>query len=93
MLKGRTSDSEFDWKMLDNWDERNSKTQLKLDEDGKSLLLKRINEEIVEQPIYEVDNDGGKKYQELTDQINKLLNPYRNYNTGDVNPSQLPKAV
>lgn len=91
MAKGK--DGNFDFKTLEKWDERNSKIQLKRDEDGNPLLWKRIDDETYEIPVYEVDGDGGAAYEENLKRINELLKPYRNQNTWDIDPGRLPKSI
>lgn len=85
----RGEPNNFDNKMLENWDEMNSKRVLKQDKDGNVILFKRINEEAGE-IIYEVDGDGGQAYEEVTNQINKILNVFRDFTTGDIAYQTIP---
>lgn len=84
---------EFDWDRFNKWDSRNSKRILKQDKDGNVLLFKKIDQETAQMPTYEVDGDGGAKYEEIKEKINKLLSPYRDVSTGDILATKLPKAI
>lgn len=95
MAKGE--DGNFDFKKLQKWDSRNSKTRLKVNEKtGKALLWETIDQE-AEKPVYAIVVDGvsdhGARYEELQQQKYDITSVYRDYNTGDINPSKLPKSV
>lgn len=85
--------SKFDAKKLHEWDLYNTKKQFKRDKDGKVLLFKHIDEEIGEEIVYEVDGDGGAQYNALKEQQQEIFNNYRNYNTGDVMWSRVPRQL
>lgn len=81
----------FDFKRFKLWDSINSKRVLKQDDDGNVLLFKQIEEE-AGKIIYEVDGDGGAKYEEVKNQINNILKIYRNFQTGDIAYETIPKG-
>jgi len=72
---------------------RNGELQLKRDEDGKILLMKKIYSELEQEPVYEIDGDGGLTYESLKKERNELLNLCRDFNTGDVNPLSMTKSL
>lgn len=95
MAKGE--DGNFDFNKLRKWDSRNSKTRLKVNEEtGKALLWETIDNE-AEKPVYAIIVDGvsdhGARYEELQQQKYNILSTYRDYNTGDINPSKLQKSI
>lgn len=95
MAKGE--DGNFDFDKLRKWDSRNSKTRLKVNEEtGKALLWETIDNE-AEKPVYAIIVDGvsdhGARYEELQQQKYNILSTYRDYNTGDINPSKLQKSI
>ena len=57
------------------------------------LLWETIDNE-AEKPVYAIIVDGvsdhGARYEELQQQKYNILSTYRDYNTGDINPSPLP---
>ena len=100
MKKGR-SNINFDWKKLDEWDERNSKTQFKLNDDGTIKLFDDIRKakiELLEKNGFtskQVEDllDGDSTYKQNKDRINKMLAPYRRLDTGDVDANILPELI
>lgn len=100
MKKGR-SNINFDWKKLDEWDERNSKTQFKLNDDGTIKLFDDIRKakiELLEKNGFsdkQIEDllDGDSTYNQNKDRINKMLAPYRRLDTGDVDANILPELI
>ena len=100
MEKGR-SNINFDWKKLDEWDERNSKTQFKLNDDGTIKLFDDIRKakiELLEKNGFsdkQIEDllDGDSIYNQNKDRINKMLAPYRRLDTGDVDADILPELI
>lgn len=100
MNKGR-SNINFDWKKLDQWDERNSKTQFKLNDDGTIKLFDDIRKakiELLEKNGFtdkQIEDllDGDSTYKKNKDRINKMLAPYRRLDTGDVDANILPELI
>lgn len=100
MKKGRTNIN-FDWKKLDEWDERNSKTQFKLNDDGTIKLFDDIRKakiELLEKNGFsdkQIEDllDGDSTYNQNKDRINKMLAPYRRLDTGDVDANILPELI
>lgn len=100
MTKGR-SNINFDWKKLDQWDERNSKTQFKLNDDGTIKLFDDIRKakiELLEKNGFtdkQIEDllDGDSTYKKNKDRINKMLAPYRRLDTGDVDANILPELI
>ena len=100
MKKGR-SNINFDWKKLDEWDERNSKTQFKLNDDGTIKLFDDIRKakiELLEKNGFsdkQIEDllDGDSIYNQNKDRINKMLAPYRRLDTGDVDADILPELI
>lgn len=100
MEKGR-SNINFDWKKLDQWDERNSKTQFKLNDDGTIKLFDDIRKakiELLEKNGFtdkQIEDllDGDSTYKKNKDRINKMLAPYRRLDTGDVDANILPELI
>lgn len=100
MRKGR-SNINFDWKKLDEWDERNSKTQFKLNDDGTIKLFDDIRKakiELLEKNGFsnkQIEDllDGDSTYNQNKDRINKMLAPYRRLDTGDVDANILPELI
>ena len=84
----------FDFKRFDAWEKRNTREQYKLDENGDMLLFKVIGEKqdeyLKKAGVRRVEN---APYQKINEQINKLLQPYRNVNTGEVDIKILPVQV
>lgn len=100
MNKGR-SNINFDWEKLDQWDERNSKTQFKLNDDGTIKLFDDIRKakiELLEKNGFtdkQIEDllDGDSTYKKNKDRINKMLAPYRRLDTGDVDANILPELI
>lgn len=100
MQKGR-SNINFDWKKLDEWDERNSKTQFKLNDDGTIKLFDDIRKakiELLEKNGFtdkQIEEllDGDSVYKQNKERINKMLAPYRKLDTGEVDADILPELI
>lgn len=87
------SEGNFDFKTYNRWIERNCEQTLKRDTDGHILLYKRIQAEIEDAPVWEVDHDCGAQYKALQDKYNELLNRYRDFNTGDIMATEMTVKV
>ena len=89
-----TPNTSFDFDKFDAWEKRNTRTQYKVNDDNEVLLFKTIEEEqeafLKSIGVTKVPNEDS---QALTEAINKLLRPYRNVNTGEVDMSILPAQV
>lgn len=100
MNKGRTNDK-FDWKKLDKWDERNSKKQFTLDDDGNILLFEDIRKAkiaLLEKSGFtdaQIENllNPSSVYHQNKERINKMLAPYRRLDNGDVDATILPEQI
>lgn len=100
MEKGRTN-IKFDWKKLDQWDERNSKTQFKLNDDGSIKMFEDIkNEKLELLKKYKFTDkqiedlmDGDNKYNQNKKRINEMIAPYRRLDNGEVDASILPEQI
>jgi hypothetical protein len=82
---------------IDKWDERNSKRVFKGDDNGLIIfnLIKEETEKNVgfEEPVYELNGDGGAAYQANKERINSIINLFRDYNTGEPNLEVMPAQV
>lgn len=87
------SEGSFDFKRYRDWMYRNGEIQLKRDEDGKILLMKKIYSELKQEPVYEINNDGGITYENVKKERNELLNMLRDFNNGDIKPSNMTKSM
>lgn len=86
MKKGRAN-KRFDWKTLDKWDSRNTKTRLKMNASGtKALLFEKIENQIGKP-------DYGAEYDRITEEINGILASYKNFVTGEYAASAMPADV
>ena len=100
--KYESGDESFDFKKLEEWDRRNSRSVLKFNKElGKTeleLYIDKMAGEIVYELMTKDGLDGGAEYKRLTDKRNQLLAPYRN-NFGEIglfrteNKDVLPGAV
>lgn len=98
--KGR-SNKAFDWKKLDAWDERNTKKQFKLDDEGHILLfedLRKAKYDLLAKKGWtdeqiEVFLTDDKTYTENKERINKMLAPYRRLDNGEVDMYNLPELI
>lgn len=84
-------------RIVEKWDERNSKRVFK-EEGDEMLIFKTIQEETEKEvgysePIYEINNDGGATYKANKERINKIINLFRDYNTGEPNLPMMPARV
>lgn len=100
MEKGRTN-IKFNWKRLDAWDERNSKTQFKLNDDGSIKLFEDIKNaklellkkyKFTDKQIEEL-MDGDSTYNQNKKRINEMIAPYRRLNNGEVDAEILPEQI
>jgi len=66
---------------------RNSRLEFKKDADGNAIIFQDIEDAMHGRAV-----DYGKEYNDLKEQADKLLNPYRAQN-GEINASELPNAV
>jgi len=84
-------------RVIDKWDERNSKRVFKSDDEGLLIfnLIKEETEKNVgfEEPVYELNGDQGAAYQANKDRINQIINLFRDYNTGEPNLEVMPAQV
>lgn len=101
MNKGR-GNSNFNWKDLDKWDERNSRRRFKMTKDGEHIQLfedlKKEKQNALKKMGYsdkDIDSILNKddKYRENKDYINALLQPYRNVSTGEVDANIVPERI
>jgi len=67
----------------------NSKKVLKQDDEGNILLFKRIEEESGDIE-YDIDGDGGAKYNKVKEQIRNILYIYRDFTTGEIAYQSIP---
>lgn len=100
MEKGRTN-IKFNWKRLDAWDERNSKTQFKLNDDGSIKLFEDIKNaklellkkyKFTDKQIEEL-MDGDSTYNQNKKRINEMIAPYRRLDNGEVDAEILPEQI
>lgn len=100
MEKGRTN-VKFNWKKLDAWDERNSKTQFKLNDDGSIKLFEDIKNaklellkkyKFTDKQIEEL-MDGDSTYNQNKKRINEMIAPYRRLDNGEVDAEILPEQI
>lgn len=77
----------FDYKKLDDWDSVNSKVVFKKNNEGKTIVFDRI-----EQEMQAVKINYGEEYEKLKSQAAELLRPYYDL-AGEVNDEFLPDAV
>lgn len=101
MNKGR-GNSKFNWKKLDEWDERNSRRRFKMTKDGQHIqLFEDINQEkrsalkkmgYNDKDIESILNKDDK-YRKNKDYINALLQPYRNIATGEIDANIVPEKI
>ena len=96
--KGRDNDN-FNWKLYDKWNKRNSRYRLKMNDDNtRALVFDVIDEQLENQLIYQVydeqgNGDGGARYEELRKTRAALLSPARDQYTQEVNNKRLtPQA-
>lgn len=87
-------------RLLEEWDLRNSKRKLKVDDEGNALVYKQIDDYVYQlsggkavKPIYDYNGDGGATYEENKKRINEILSIFKDYNTGEVNLDILPARV
>lgn len=84
-------------KIIEKWDERNSKRVFKKDGED-TIIFKQIEQETeaevgFSKPVYELDGDGGAKYEANKKRINETINNFRDYNTGEPNLDIMPARV
>lgn len=84
-------ENSFDIQRLIDWDKMNSKRVLKQDDEGNILLFKRIEEESGDIE-YDIDGDGGAKYNEVKEQIHNILSIYRDFTTGEIAYQSIPQG-
>lgn len=100
MQKGR-SNIKFDWKKMDEWDERNSKTQFKLNDDGTIKLFDDIRKakiDLLERNGFtdkEIERllDEDSVYKQNKERIAKMTAPYRRLDNGEVDANALPELI
>lgn len=86
-------------RVMKKWDKRNSRRRLKQDIEGNAIVYKQIDEDLYEvtkgmdEPVFDFNGDGGAKYKENKERINKTLNIFKDSNTGEVNLEFLPASV
>lgn len=96
--QGEVNDIMVD-RVMKKWDKRNSRRRYKTDIEGNALIYKQIDEDLyevtqgMEEPIFDFNGDGGAKYKENNERINKTLNIFKDSNTGEVNLDFLPASV
>lgn len=82
---------------LKNWDSLNSKIIFKQDEDGNAILFKRIEQEAFDKinatEEEKVSLNFGEEYQNIKDQINGIMNTYRDYNSGELMWENVPLKI
>ena len=66
---------------------RNSRLEFKKDSNGNAIIFQDIEDAMRGRTV-----DYGKEYNDLKEQANELLKPYRAQN-GEINASELPDAV
>ena len=64
-------DNNFNYKLLDKWDDRNSKLIFKTDDEGNALVFQAIQAEFGESKP-----DYGEEYNKITQEINEILRPH-----------------
>lgn len=69
------------------WHMRNSRLEFKKDANGNAIIFQDIEDAMHGRAV-----DYGKEYNDLKEQANELLKPYRAQN-GEINASELPNAV
>lgn len=84
----------FDFDRFDAWEKRNTRVQYRVSDDNEILLFKTIEIEqeafLKQMGVVKVPNEDSEV---LNDAINKLLRPYRNVNSGEIDMSILPVQV
>lgn len=86
-------------RVMKKWDKRNSRRRLKQDIEGNAIVYKQIDEDLYEvtkgmdEPVFDFNGDGGARYKENKERINKTLNIFKDSNTGEVNLEFLPASV
>jgi hypothetical protein len=64
-------ENNFNYKLLDKWDDRNSKFVFKTDSEGNYEVFKAIEAE-----FGEPKPDYGEEYNKITEEINEILRPH-----------------
>ena len=83
----RGEDNNFDSKKLKKWDSRNSRLELKRDDDGNLLIMN-----LVESKINSARPDFGERYNEISKLINDKLKPYYR-DDGSIRGNSIPNAL
>lgn len=86
-----------DSKELRDWDLSNSKIVFKQDTDGNAILFKQIEKEAFD-TINATEEERkslnfGQEYNDLKEQLNGIINIYRDYNSGELLWENVPKAL
>jgi hypothetical protein len=77
----------FNVSRFKKWHMRNSRLEFKKDANGNAIIFQDIEDAMHGRAV-----DYGKEYNDLKEQANELLKPYRAQN-GEINASELPNAV
>ena len=85
--KNKEKNHGFDVKRFKNWHVRNSRLEFKKDSNGNAIIFQDIENAMRGRSV-----DYGKEYNDLAEQANQLLKPYRAQN-GEIIASELPDAV
>ena len=85
--KAKESNHGFDVERFTKWHIRNSRLEFKKDANGNAIVFQDI-----EAAMQGMKVDYGPEYNDLKDQANELLKPYRAQN-GEINAAELPEAV